>query len=159
MKLGRHSRSKWEQGTPSARSQERAEAAKDDPAKAKTPARKNPDLCKAAHWKGPHAPELRLHEQRYRLKSDRGSCYWWVDNWREGKSGWRCCHEVACSGCGKILRMQVSPRECPLYREITEEETAGIRAEIEAWKIRVASLRYRRKPPITGPQGYRKPRE
>ena len=155
----RHSRSKSEWGAPGARSQERAEAARDDPARSRTPGKKDPSLCKAAHWKGPHKPELRMQEYGWRRET---ACKWAI-SWREpGEPSWHCNHEEACSGCGKILRTKISDEECPGYHPITDGEVAALEAKRAEDEARTAATRARsrwqQRPPITGPQGYRRRR-
>jgi hypothetical protein len=125
------------------------------------PGKKDPDLCKARHWKGPHTPELRVRAPWSRRRADRVSCYWGLPYWSDiGQQPlWYCSHEEHCSGCGKILRTRISDVECPLYHEIIKAEREAI--ETEAGKIRDqrAKWRYRKRPLITGPQGYRKKRD
>jgi hypothetical protein len=152
----RHGRSKWEWGTPGARSQERAAAARDDPARSQVPGKKDSDLCKGAHWKAPHQPELQLRQPGWRRSRP---CEWDI-SWRDpDKPSWYCAHEEVCSGCGKILRTGIEADECPRYHPITDAERAALdvkRAERET-RVAAARGRWRPKPPITGPQGYRKP--
>ncbi len=153
--LDRHARSKWEWGAPGARSQERAEAARDDPARSRTPSKKDPSLCNAAHWKGPHHPEIRVAQDGFRHARE---CKWDVA-WTRDEPGRFCRHEEACAGCGKILRDRLSRDECPDFLPVTLEQHAAIMAEIERRREELAVSRSRfRKPPITGPQGYRKRR-
>jgi hypothetical protein len=156
MRNGRHARSKWEWGTPGARSQERAKAARDDPAKKTTPAKKDPDLCKAAHWKGPHAPQIILGaDVRHGWKE----CGWGVPySYLEYESRWYCRHVRICSGCGKNFG-RVTGEECPLYHEVTPSERVALDAEIvRREKQGLAWQEARRKPPVEGPQGYRRRR-
>lgn len=138
--------------TPS-RHQQRAAAAADDAVKP-PPAKKDKDLCKAAHWKGPHQPQLRVREYSWR-KTPR--CRWGIF-WRQPEPSWECSHEEVCAGCGKVLRISISKTECPDFHPITEAERDALEREIERWRERVASRRYQRRPVIDGPQGYRKPK-
>jgi hypothetical protein len=155
----RHARSKWEWGAPGARSQERADAAHDDPARKRVPGKKDPALCKAVHWKGPHQPELRMREYGWRRTA---TCKWAISGWRKpGEPSWHCAHEEVCSGCGKILRANISDEECPGYHPITAAEIAAIEAKRAEEEARLAAAQARWQPrrlPITGPQGYRKKR-
>lgn len=145
----RHSRSRWEWGSPGARSQERAAATQDDPTRNRIPGKKNPGLCKGEHWKGPHRTVL---EPRY-WTWHKGSC-----GWRPSYNGdapwWNCYHHEICEGCGKDFG-KVTPARCPGYHEITQAEQRAIDVEVAAHKQRVAA-RAVRKRVITGPQGYRK---
>src|ERR1700733_12244637 len=77
------------------------------------PGRKDPDLCKAAHWKGPHRPEIRVRANGW--LGGRRECGWGV-SWRAGEMhhAWFCRHEEVCAGCGKTLRgSKISSGECP----------------------------------------------
>lgn len=149
----RHSRSRWEWGSPGARSQERAAAAHDDPTRNRTPGKKDPGLCKGEHWKGPHKTEVRTRHGGW---SGARTC-----RWRPSYDGsdpwWTCCHHEICVGCGKDFG-KVSPRQCPLFHEVTPAEQRFLDAELVTWRKRRASQRIYRKPAITGPQGYRKKR-
>jgi len=136
------------------RSQARAAAAAEDLAPAKRPpGRKDPVLCKAAHWKGPHAPELRVREHYWRKSQ---LCGWGTSYLDNGRPVWNCSHEEHCAGCGKVLRTSVSPRECPYFHEITETEIAEIQADYAERARLLAATRRRIRPVVTGPQGYRK---
>jgi hypothetical protein len=153
----RHARSKWDWGAAGARSQERAGAVYDDPARARTPGRKDPSLCKAAHWKGPHQPQIRERQDGYHARECR-----WDAAWTRDEPVWFCCHEEACTGCGKILRSRILRDECPDFQPITKEQHDAITAWIARRRDELAATRARSrrqpKPPITGPQGYRKRR-
>jgi hypothetical protein len=145
----RHSRNSWEWGPSPARGQARAAAADQDVVpERRPPAKKDRDLCKAAHWKGPHQPELRKHPQLYYRHS---KCHW-TPGWAAREPHWACAHEEACTGCGKVLRVWVKKEECPDFRPVTEAERAEIMQAIEQWDAR----RARRRSAIDGPQGYRK---
>lgn len=156
-RLERHARSSWEWGTPGSRHDDLARAVQDDPAKKTPPGKKDPSLCKAAHWKGPHQPELRM--LTFGWHRDR-PCEWAI-SWRSrnGEPIWHCNHEEVCSGCGKVLRVGISDEECPDFHPITADEQAAIEAKQAENDARIASQPWRRhKPVITGPQGYRKKR-
>jgi hypothetical protein len=152
----RHSRNRWEWGSPPGRSEMNRDAAQDDPARAHTPGKKDKDLCKTAHWRGPHQPELRMMLNPFNLK--KRECGWGARGWiSEEEIHWYCYHDEICTGCGKVLRSFINKEECPGYHEITAEETAACEAERQ--RRREFRVSYQiRKPIITGPQGYRKPK-
>ena len=153
----RHSRSRWEWGSPGSRSQERAAAAQDDPAKTRTPGKKDPDLCKGQHWKSGHTPALRVRIPYFR--KSKVYCYWGLPYWDDdADAAWYCSHEEYCSGCGKILLTRISNAQCPQYHEITKTEKASVEREREERAVRRASWKKRPRKVITGPQGYRKKR-
>ncbi|HEY1705536.1 MAG TPA: hypothetical protein VGG75_38110 [Trebonia sp.] len=151
----RHARSAWERGTPGSRRDEVARAVTEPAAKA--PGKKDRDLCKAAHWKGPHQPQLRM---RVYPGPRPGRCQWSA-GWRSnGKLAWYCDHQEVCAGCGKVLRSWIGATECPDFHEVTAAERAVIeekRAEAEA-QVTAQRSRWPRKPPVTGRQGYRRKR-
>jgi hypothetical protein len=156
----RHARSAWEWGTPGSRRAELARAVSDDPA-GKVPGKKDRNLCKAAHWRGPHRPELRMREFGWRRAA---ACKWAV-SWRskDGEPSWHCAHEEVCTGCSKILRQFVPIGECPDFHPITAGEREAIEAERAEHDARVVATRARSrrqpKPPVTGRQGFRRKRE
>jgi hypothetical protein len=143
----RHARTKdlsgWESQNP--RSARRVAAT--EPEVKRPPAKKDPSLCKAQHWKGPHTPVFRIR-QYGRQKS---TCKW-GPNWGKPEPRWHCAHEEVCSGCGKVLSVFVENR-CPDFHEITEGEQKQITEKIEQWALRRLA---RPRPVIDGPQGYRK---
>lgn len=149
--LDRHARTKgadW--GSEPARSQQRQEAAADDPAQPRPASRKNPDLCKTAHWKGPHQPVLRKRERNWKKTSCR-----WAIFWSTPEPSWECYHEEVCTGCGKLLHISIPAEQCPDFHPITAAEQLALEQEIERWQERVTARRLRQ-PVIDGPQGYRK---
>jgi len=102
----------------------------------------------------------RLRLRRYGW-SRRSSCGWglvWSRKERCRAAGWTCLHEEACTGCGKILRDRIPAAECPDFHPITAGERAAIDAERAAERAAAARSRWQPKPPVTGPQGYRRPR-
>jgi hypothetical protein len=146
------------------RSQQRTAAATEQlhpeiiPEGKRPPGKKDPDLCKAAHWKGPHRPEIRVRAGGW--LGGRQECGWGV-SWRGGETrhAYFCRHEEVCGGCQKTLRGgRIPASECPLFHAITTEEHAQVEAEIERREARGARRAIRRKPPVTGPQGYRRPK-
>jgi hypothetical protein len=152
----RHARSPAVWGPLRSRSQQRAAAAAEQvlpevvPEGKRPPAKKDPSLCKAAHWKGPHQPKLRVREYSWR-KTPR--CRWGIF-WRQPEPSWDCSHEEVCAGCGKVLRTSIGKTECPDFHPITEEQRDALERELERWRQRGAARR--RRPVIDGPQGYRK---
>lgn len=158
----RHARTSWEWGTPGSRSNELARAVKDDPAKKAAPGKKDPSLCKATHWKGPHQPGLRLLTFGWRRPI---TCQWDI-SWhsKNDEPSWHCNHEEVCSGCGKVLRVGIKNEECPDFHPITTEERTAIEEKEAQNKARIAVAVAKhpgrwRKPVITGPQGYRRNRD
>jgi hypothetical protein len=160
----RHSRpGYWDYWGPvPSRSQQRAAAAAEQlhpevvPQGKRPPGRKDPDLCKGAHWKGPHRPGIRLRANGW--LGGRQECGWGT-SWRGGEEhhAFFCRHEEVCTACGKTLRgSNIPASECPLFHAITPEEHARIEAEIKRREELGTKRRARRKPPITGPQGYRR---
>jgi hypothetical protein len=158
----RHARSKWEWGSPSSRSAELTEVVTDQVADfdktPQAPGRKDRRArCKAAHG-GPHALAV-IYVAAHHFGQD--GCRWgpgWNRRTRAWDgSSWRCGHEEHCSACGKVFRTSVDLEECPDYPGDPAQ-----RADAEAEAVRVqerqAPWRWRRKPPVTGPQGYRRPR-
>jgi hypothetical protein len=75
--------------------------------------------------------------------------------------GWACHHREVCSvpGCGKVFRepWELGDDECPAYPG-TPEQRAVAEAQMAEYEDRRARLPWRRKPVITGPQGYRRGR-
>jgi hypothetical protein len=86
-------------------------------------------------------------------------CGWGATYWDHGDAVWHCSHEEACSGCGKVLRTSVTKLECPEYHEITSEETAAVQADYARRAELIARTRRMSRSAVTGPQGYRKPKE
>ena len=157
----RHARSKSEWGTEPSRSAERAAVVAEEE---REPARRAPARKDTRNWcKGkegvPHVPGLVLR----RIFPRDHDCEW-RPKWTSSACPvvWACKHREACMRCGKVLRepWEIPARECPAYPG-TEEQHAAAEAEAAEWlERREASLaRWRhRKPPVTGPQGYRRRR-
>lgn len=161
----RHAKSKWEWGTPPSRSAERSQAAAEDvrdPAK-KAPARKDTRAWCRGKVGIEHIPVIVVdhsvpHFDRTDLRC-KWRAYW---DWKtEGAVVyWRCEHCEECINCGKVLRATVASRECPAYpgsaeqRAEAEAEIPGIERRHQEHVGRWA----RRRPTITGPQGYRRRR-
>ena len=148
MRAGRHARSKddgW--GPQPSRSQERAEAAAEagKPPPGKKDRRRH---CKALQ--GPHEWIVTTSAWEVRRIKE---CSWSV-YYRDATTWWRCRHQESCAGCGKILYRHVTPLQCPDYHEITVGERTILDQEIAAQQARRA--RWKRRPVITGRQGYRK---
>jgi hypothetical protein len=155
----RHARGNFDWGTPGSRHDELARAVSDHPA-GKAPGKKDPSLCKAAHWKGPHQPELRMQVYSWRRTVGCG----WALSWRRkgDELSWHCAHEEVCTGCGKVLRIGISGQECPDFHPITDGERTAIEAKRAEDEARIAAARaqsrWQPKPVVTGRQGYRKKR-
>lgn len=148
----KHSEDGW--GSQPSRSQQRRAAAVEDDRP--SPGRKNKAVCKAAHWKGPHQPVLRMRSfARLRL-----TCRWGHRWNRENPITWNCHHQEYCAGCGKILRDVIPAGECPDKVALTQDIIEGIRRKDREAEERLARWRELRRPVIapviTGPQGYRK---
>lgn len=159
----RHARSKSDWGFPPARSAERASAATDPDKRA--PGRKDTrQWCKGKPGRE-HVPQIiRIHDG-YRWRP----CEWTPRyDWRAIRAGdnawvlkWTCGHIESCANCGKILRDlgNIPVAECESYPGTAARRAAAERDAadyLERW--REGRRRYRR-PPITGPQGYRRPRQ
>lgn len=159
-RTGRAGKWDWDNSQP-ARSQARAAAAQEhlvpevNKEGKRPPGKKDPNLCKGQHWKGPHTPGIELQNNGW-LAGRKKECGWAV-YWRmhERKPYWSCRHVLICSGCGKDFGACL-PAQCPLYHPVTSKEQAWIDAEIARREQQEASWVRRRKPIITGPQGYRK---
>lgn len=82
--------------------------------------------------------------------------------WRSAEVTWKCRHREECAICGKVLRetRELRREECPQWPG-TPQQRAGaeIQAEKQRGEFQVRSRRFRRKPTITGPQGFRRKRE
>ena len=159
----RHKRTKWEWGLPGARSGEVREAARADPEPAKrAPARKD-----TKHWchgkeGAEHVPHLVLAEDTPQAREH--ACRWTVRwDWQVTHAwavGWKCGHREACAGCGRVLRElgDLKARECPVYPG-SETQHAEAEAELVEMQQMKPRVRWRRKPVITGKQGYRRRRD
>jgi hypothetical protein len=152
----RHGKSDDWSAQPS-RSQLRRMAVTDEAKR--SPARKDRDLCKAAHWKGPHEPAIVFAGHVFH----KGPCRWspmWDGEAGGYRAGWMCLHEERCGNCGKVLRMSLARTECPDFEAAkgllpaAEAEAEAATKRHYAWREKHSS----RKPAITGPQGYRKRR-
>ncbi len=142
----RHASSKWEWGGEPSRSQQRAAAASDDPAR--VPGRKDRwAKCKQNNG-GPHEWGIALNPGW----SSRQGCGW-STGYRYGGwyPKWSCAHREECTHCGKVLHHFLAPELCPAYPG-TEEAKAAVEKKIEAYAQRAA----RPRKVITGQQGYRK---
>jgi hypothetical protein len=153
MRQGRHSRRKFDWGTEPSRSAERSAvvvAEERDPSK-RSPGRKDKAYCKPAH--GPHLPVLVVPP----VGGKTPACGWrpsWSPREREWEPGWTCFHQQECTTCGKYFR-RIGGEECPDWHPLTAEEVR----EIDARNSVLVERRIRRKPVITGPQGYRRKSE
>jgi hypothetical protein len=152
----RHKRGKgwWDSLPP--RSGEVQQAAKADPEPAKrAPARKD-----TRHWcKGKegreHGPVIEFRPWSVSDKDCR-----WASRWTYDGVKWHCLHAEVCSSCGKVLRDwgTLAATECPAYPGSDEQRVVAV-AEAEESRERMAAWQVRRRPVITGPQGYRRQRQ
>lgn len=153
MRQGRHSRRSDDWDTEPSRSAERATAIADeerDPSK-RSPGRKDKDYCKPA--RGPHTPVLVVRQ--YGGKTP--TCEWrasWSVRFQGWEPGWTCFHEEECADCGKWFR-HLNGTDCPDWRPITPQEESAISAQAAEMTARREAWA-RRKPVVTGPQGYRR---
>ena len=155
----RHARSKSDWGSPPGRSAERSSAAA-EPAK-RAPARKDTRRwCKGKPGRE-HVPRI----VRLRTGYVSRSCEWVPRyDWRAIRAGddnfpvrWACGHFESCANCGKILRDLggIPVAECESYPGSDAQRAAAEREAAEFLERR-AGRRRNRKPPVTGPQGYRR---
>lgn len=91
----------------------------------------------------------------------KAGCGWradWRVRLRGYDAGWHCQHREICTGCGKILREGWDVgRECPDYPGDPDQRVAAV-AEAARLEARHEEWAGRRRPVITGPQGYRRQR-
>ncbi|MGH3304439.1 MAG: hypothetical protein ACRDOK_22710 [Streptosporangiaceae bacterium] len=152
--LERHSRRKYDWGGNPSRSAQVTAAADDpDPAK-RSPARKDTKAwCRGKPGRG-HKPVLVARP----WSTHRTECGWGVHWWQSDRRvTWACVHREECLECGKVLRARVSCAECPGYPGTPEQKTAaeaGLAQQVARWE----GWRARRRPVVTGPQGYRRSR-
>jgi hypothetical protein len=170
----RHSKSSSEWGTEPSRSQQRAAAASDDPTRASLPSKQKKGVCKGADgWHLDH--DLVFTREQAIGGGDKPPCHWaalgnWVASERRYiyTPGWSCTHEERCARCGHLERHGFQIRndgDCPDRDSADPTVPGGVLRDCEAkqrdvdersakWAERIRF----RKPPVTGPQGYRKPR-
>jgi hypothetical protein len=158
----RHARSKsggWE--TSGSRSGETVRAVNDDPVRKSAPGRKDPGRCKGNRG-GPHIPAIVLRDP---VPDDEfeDRCRWspvWSRDAGEDVAGWHCEHERKCVKCGLIFRSRIGCDDCPVYPG-TPGQRAAAEQEAAAWNEgrRDREQTWRRKPVITGPQGFRRRRK
>ena len=154
MRQGRYSRSRWDWGRQPSRSAEVAAAVAADtlnPTK-RAPGRKAKSWCKPN--RGPHTPVMVKAKER-----TGSSCHWrlsWAWRSKDWTLGWLCFHQEECSGCGKVIRVAAG-QDCPDWRPVRPEEQQAFDVEI-ARRVGVEREWTSRKPAVTGPQGYRRPR-
>jgi hypothetical protein len=164
----RHAKSKWDYGSEPARNQQRAEAANDDPGRKRKPKKKSPDACKQNHW-GPH--EYVLFKERT-VKDPNPPCRWSpIIRYKspvECEPEWFCHHVLKCKHCGRIggpttgnsnwRNGRIPAQQCP---EFNPDVPDSVHEECEKTlehHFEFRARRAQRKPPITGPKGYRKKR-
>jgi hypothetical protein len=157
VRFGRHGKDDGWGSLPSRSAERDAHVTGDDP----DPARRPPGRkdrwasCKAAKG-GPHLPVIVYRAPVFR--ADLG-CRWhpmWDHAADRFTPGWLCHHQEQCAGCGKVFRASIPRWECPGW-EAAQVFAADAEAEADA-----ATARHRarppRRPPVTGPQGYRRRR-
>jgi hypothetical protein len=162
----RHGRSSWEWETLRGRSElTRAAVAADQGEPPRKPkARKNRARWCGGHTGREHTPAV--VEASTPLGD--GPCGWkgmWDREAQAYGPGWGCVHEEACSTCGRRFRhyWEMPPRLCPAWPGTEAQHTAaaGEAARLQRnreERMQLLSTKYRRKPPVTGPQGYRRNR-
>ena len=164
-KSERHARSKTDAdgGSLPSRSAERSAAVAEeerDPAR-RAPGRKDTRARCRGKPGAEHVPVLVLHGS---WPGDR-ECRWrvtWSFTDRAARVMWGCSHREECRNCGKVLRTRpgIADAECPAYpgtREQRAEAEAAL-ADAEERRRTWEDRPRRRKPPVTGPQGYRRRR-
>lgn len=158
----RHARSRWEWGSQPSRHDETAAIVEDQVADfnkvPEAPGRKDRRVhCKSSPG-GSHVRVLYLKLPIWVKKAI--TCGWgvaWDSRAKTFGIAWRCLHQEGCSWCGKIFRTHLEDKECPYW-----PGTSCQRAEAQADAVRAQERRRqwdRRKPVITGPQGYRRRRK
>lgn len=161
----RHARTKWEWNVGEGRNELTRKAVQDDPARVATPAKKKRGECKQNQW-GPH--EFAIIEDPTALHFPRQyvrDCHWaagWSQKNQDYRPRWDCYHAELCVHCGKRKRenFQLAADECPNYvPDIPPDVVLAAEVEQERFKNRPIRSYFRRpRQPITGPQGYRKPK-
>lgn len=87
----------------------------------------------------------------------RARCRWgplWSLEEQELTVAWYCEHERHCKYCGLVFTRRVSDEDCPAYPGTEEQRAVAGQQAFERNEARRAMPR--RKPVITGRQGYRK---
>lgn len=159
---GRHARSRWEWGSQPSRSADRQAAAAEqipglgEVVVKRPPGKKDKTRCKGNGGRD-HVPELTMG-----IYWSARTCGWkpvFHRRTRTYVAGWGCGHRARCRHCGKVLResWDLADSECPAYPG-TREQRAAAEAEAVKWAERSHGW-HRRKPPITGQLGYRKPKK
>src|ERR1700677_1673907 len=99
-RTGRAGKWDWDNSQP-ARSQARAAAAQEQLLPdiiregKRPPGKKDPNLCKGQHWKGPHTPEVVVNVNGWHSKKECGWGVSWI--WGNCEPKWYCRHELICS--------------------------------------------------------------
>lgn len=159
----RHSRNKWEWGPTPPRSQERQKAADTDP---EPPPKGRSSYKNTRKWcRGKagveHEEEIILGRDTYRRKTECGWSPLWSVERQDYTVSWYCNHHVVCKNCSKVLDDKIFRTECPAYPGTTEQHASAQQklTEMRARRAeRIAKSSVYRKPVITGPQHYRRPR-
>jgi hypothetical protein len=159
----RHSRNAWEWGPVPARSDLVRQSAADDPEPVKRP----PGKKDTRSWcKGKTGVPHRIQLVRVAWRPGGSTACGWVPGYVHRRGGiyevtWSCCHQEQCSRCGRHFRWRLKPQECPDWPGTPEQRTAAQAKADQATARRrewLATFPRYRKPVITGPQGYRKPK-
>jgi len=159
----RHAKSDDGWNEPGSRHDELLRAINDDPAAKPPPGKKDPARCKGNHGDS-HEPVVQFRYGNTPQECNgRYQCRYTVKwNLKEHKlvPGWNCNHQLACDKCGKIFSIILGRDRCPVYPGDTEQ-LADIERQIEERnELRRTSPTWnKRKPVITGPQGYRRKRD
>lgn len=136
-------------------------AINDDPLVKSLPGKKDPGKCKGNHG-NPHVPVIQF---RYDNPQDREryQCRYvvkWDTKEKKLVPNWHCNHQIACDRCGKIFDFFLVNDNCPVYPG-DPEQLADVYSKIEERNEfrRTSPIWNRKRPVITGPQGYRKKRD
>lgn len=166
----RHAKSSWEWGTAPSRSQQRDAAVHDDPVHSSVPSKKKHGACKGDDgWHDAHdfifvmthhvitGQEMTCEWQAYGTWFSKSRAYSFIPRWV-------CHHELRCSRCGYLEKQSwtlTQSGECPLHPHTSPPQSIidQCAKEQAAYEARLARRTWGRKPPITGRQGYRKPKK
>lgn len=160
----RHARSKWEWGSQPPRGELVAAEAAEQLAPSVVPLGPRGKSRKdTRHWcKGKAGTEHHVTLVRRQWRGKDQGCGWVPACRTRGRDlvSWSCCHSRVCTVCGKVLAYWLDETSCPDYpgtaaqKQAAETKAIWQRESYQKWLDR----RKLRKPPITGPQGYRRKR-
>lgn len=159
----RHARpSGWDsyESQPSRSSEVRAAIAEDDPEPVRGKAIPWPSGKCKRNGGGAHSAVVQVRNDYFTARNG-ANCGWrlgWTYNRETGLRNiyYACWHETVCQLCGKILVHSMDKGSCPLAAE-REDERERVAAEAAANRP-PSRNNWRRRPVITGPQGYRRKR-